>query len=94
MNAMKYVGQHPVPESSTLKLTPIPGQLCKEALQKLVLSRNIHRVRHSSSLVYPLSKHSRDDNFKALFLDIGSPTPEPIQLTIRQDSYHQRQSMA
>lgn len=83
MNAMKYVGQHPCSRIKYVKIDPDSrAATVKEALHKLELSRIIHRVRHSSSPGVPLSKHSRDDIFKALFLDIGlSNSLNHIQLT-------------
>jgi len=43
----------------------------KEAIEKLVLSRVIHSVKHTNAARVPLAEHVREDVFKTVFMDIG-----------------------
>lgn len=83
INVLKYIGQNP---GNKIKYVNIDKEVrsiyLKEAIRKLELSRVIHLVKHSGSNGVPLSKHVKDDVFKAIFLDIGlSNCMNKIQLT-------------
>ena len=43
----------------------------KEAIEKLVLSRVIHSVKHTNASKVPLAEHVKEDVFKTVFMDIG-----------------------
>lgn len=82
-SAFKYIGQHP---ANRIKYVNIDKEVrsanIKEAIRKLEMSRLINLVKHSGSHGVPLTKHVKEDIFKALFLDIGlSNNMSSIQLT-------------
>jgi hypothetical protein len=43
----------------------------KDAIEKLVLSRIIHSVKHTNARKVPLTENVKDDVFKTVFMDIG-----------------------
>lgn len=43
----------------------------KESIEKLALSRIVHKVIHSNSSTIPLTEYLKEDVFKTVFMDIG-----------------------
>jgi predicted AAA+ superfamily ATPase len=83
ISVLKYIGQHP---GSRIKYVNIEKEVraanLKEAIRKLEMSRVVHLAKHSGSQGVPLSKHVKEEVYKAIFLDVGlSNSLNKIQLT-------------
>lgn len=69
---LRYCGRYP---GRKIKYSNIDREIrstyLKEAIEKLVLSRVIHSVKHSNASKIPLAEHVKEDVFKTFFMDIG-----------------------
>ncbi len=69
---LRYCGRYP---GRKIKYSNIDREIrstyLKDAIEKLVLSRIIHTVKHSNATNVPLTEHVKDDVFKTVFMDIG-----------------------
>jgi uncharacterized protein len=67
-----YCGRYP---GRKIKYSNIDREIrstyLKEAIEKLVLSRVIHRAMHSNATKVPVAEHVKEDVFKTFFMDIG-----------------------
>lgn len=69
---LRYCGRNP---GRKIKYSNIDREIrsaqLKETIEKLVLSRIIHSVKHSNASKVPLTEHVNSNIFKTVFLDIG-----------------------
>ncbi len=69
---IRYCGRYP---GRKIKYSNIDREIrstyLKEAIEKLVLSRVIHAVKHSNATKVPVAELVKEDVFKTFFLDIG-----------------------
>jgi predicted AAA+ superfamily ATPase len=69
---LRYCGRYP---GRKIKYSNIDREIrstyLKEAIEKLVLSRVIHSVKHTNASKVPLAEHVKEDVFKTVFMDIG-----------------------
>lgn len=69
---LRYCGRYP---GRKIKYSNIDREIrstyLKEAIEKLVLSRVVHTVKHSNASNVPITEHVKEDVFKTVFMDIG-----------------------
>ncbi|MDO8928439.1 MAG: ATP-binding protein [Bacteroidota bacterium] len=69
---LRYCGRYP---GRKIKYSNIDREIrstfLKEAIEKLVLSRVVHTVKHSNASSVPITEHVKEDVFKTVFMDIG-----------------------
>jgi predicted AAA+ superfamily ATPase len=69
---LRYCGRHP---GRKIKYSSIDREIrstyLKESIEKLALSRIIHKVKHTNASNVPLTEHVKEDVFKTFFMDIG-----------------------
>jgi len=69
---LRYCGRFP---GRKIKYSNIDREIrstyLKDAIEKLVLSRIIHSVKHTNARKVPLTEYVKDDVFKTVFMDIG-----------------------
>jgi len=69
---LRYCGRYP---GRKIKYSNIDREIrstfLKESIEKFVLSRIIHTVKHSNATNVPITEHVNEDVFKTVFLDIG-----------------------
>jgi predicted AAA+ superfamily ATPase len=69
---LRYCGRFP---GRKIKYSNIDREIrstyLKDAIEKLVLSRIIHTVKHSNASNVPLAENVKGDVFKSVFMDIG-----------------------
>jgi predicted AAA+ superfamily ATPase len=69
---LRYCGRYPCRKIKYSNIDrEIRSTYLKEAIEKLVLSRIIHPVRHTNSFKIPLTEYVKEDLYKTVFLDIG-----------------------
>jgi len=69
---LRYCGRYP---GRKIKYSNIDREIrstyLKESIEKLVLSRIIHSIKHSNASKVPIAEHVKEDVFKTVFMDIG-----------------------
>jgi predicted AAA+ superfamily ATPase len=69
---LRYCGRFP---GRKIKYSNIDKEIrstyLKESIEKLALSRIVHKVIHSNASKVPLTEHVKEDVFKTVFMDIG-----------------------
>jgi predicted AAA+ superfamily ATPase len=69
---LRYCGRYP---GRKIKYSNIDREVrstyLKDAIEKLVLSRIIHTIKHSNASNVPLTEHVKEEIFKTAFMDIG-----------------------
>jgi len=69
---LRYCGRFP---GRKIKYSNIDREIrstfLKESIEKLVLSRIIHLIKHCNAQKVPLAEHVNEDVFKTIFMDIG-----------------------
>jgi len=69
---LRYCGRYPDRKIKYSNINrEIRSTFLKESIEKLVLSRIIHSVKHSNAQKVPLTEHVNEDVFKTIFMDIG-----------------------
>lgn len=69
---LRYCGRYP---SRKIKFSNIDREIrstyLKESIEKLALSRIIHKIKHTNASNVPLTEYVKEEVFKTVFMDIG-----------------------